>query len=95
MTEHDAESGYRVEFSSPARRDLHQVPPRIIPAIMEFVYGDLARWPRRVGKPMMFELEGTYSARRGPYRIVYEIKEERVVVLVLRVRHRADVYRPS
>jgi mRNA-degrading endonuclease RelE of RelBE toxin-antitoxin system len=33
-------------------------------------------------------------ARRGPYRIVYELDEERRRILVLRIDHRADVYRP-
>lgn len=87
-------SGYEVEFAGTARRDLRAVPPRIVPAIIEFVYGDLARQPRRVGKPLQRELEGLWGARRGPYRIIYEIVEERLVVIVVHVDHRADVYRP-
>lgn len=86
-------NAYRVEFASTARRDLRGVPPRIQPAIIEFVYGDLARQPRRVGKPLQRELEGLWSARRGPYRILYEIFDERLVVLVVHVDHRADIYR--
>lgn len=87
-------SGYEVEFAGTARRDLRAVPPRIVPAIIEFVYGDLARQPRRAGKPLQRELEGLWGARRGPYRIIYEIVEERLVVIVVHVDHRADVYRP-
>lgn len=87
-------SRHQVEFAATARRDLHGVPPRILPAIIEFVYGDLARNPRRVGKPLQRELEGLYSARRGPYRIVYEIHERRLLVVVIHVDHRADIYRP-
>lgn len=85
---------YRVELAGTARRDLHLVPPRIVPAIVEFIYGDLARQPRRVGKPLQRELEGLWGARRGPYRIIYEILDERVVVLVIHVAHRAQVFRP-
>ena len=85
---------YRVEFAGRARRDLRGIPPRILPAIIEFVYGDLARMPRRVGKPLQRELEGLWSARRGPYRIIYEIFEERLVVLVVHVDHRSDISRP-
>jgi len=84
---------YEVEFSGTARRDLGAIPPRIVPAIIEFVYGDLARQPRRVGKPLQRELEGLWSARRGPYRIIYDLVEERLVVIVIHVDHRADVYR--
>ncbi|MGJ3510124.1 type II toxin-antitoxin system RelE family toxin [Enemella sp. A6] len=85
---------YRVEFASTAQRDLRGVPPRIVPAIIEFAYGDLARSPRRVGKPLQRDLEGLWGARRGPYRLIYEIFDERLVVLVIHVAHRADVYRP-
>lgn len=85
--------GYEIIFSATARRDLHKMPPRIVPAIIEFVYGDLARNPQRVGKPLERELTGFHSARRGPYRIVYLINEEKIVVELLRIDHRADVYR--
>ena len=81
-------------FSPAARRDLQRVPPRIVPAIIEFDYGDLAREPRRVGKPLGRELEGSFGARRGSYRIIYDINNASEQVQVLRIDHRADVYRP-
>lgn len=83
----------RIEFASAARRDLHRVPPRIVPAIIEFVYGDLARNPHRVGKPLQRELDGLWSARRGHYRVLYEIYDYQLLVLVIHVDHRADIYR--
>ena len=85
---------YEVHLASPARRDLRRVPPRIVPAIVEFLYGELARKPKRVGKALERELEGYWSARRGPYRIIYRIDDDQLVVLVVNVDHRADVYRP-
>jgi mRNA interferase RelE/StbE len=87
--------GYDVIFTSTARRDLQKVPPRIVPAIVEFVFGDLAASPRRVGKPLERELSGSYGARRGPYCILYRIDEEDKRVTLLRIAHRADVYRPG
>jgi mRNA interferase RelE/StbE len=86
---------YEVRFTASAKRDLHRIPPRILPAIVEFAYGELAREPRRVGKPLQRELAGTFSARRGPYRLLYRIDDEAGRVYVLRVDHRADVYRQS
>jgi mRNA interferase RelE/StbE len=69
------------------------VPPRLVAAIVEFLYGDLADNPQRVGKPLARDLEGLHSARRGPYRVLYEIQDDELVVLVIRVEPRADVYR--
>ena len=46
--------------------------------------------PRRFHLP----LTGLWSARRGAYRIVYELNEAELVVDVIRIDHRADVYRP-
>ena len=86
---------FEVIFSPTARRDMASVPERVIPAIVEFVYGDLAAYPRRVGKPLERELAGSYSARRGSYRILYDIDDGKNQVSILRVAHRADVYRTS
>jgi mRNA interferase RelE/StbE len=73
------------------------VPERVVPAIIEFVYGDLASNPRRVGNPLERELAGPVSARRGSYRIQYDsdLDDAENLVSILRVAHRADVYRMS
>jgi mRNA-degrading endonuclease RelE of RelBE toxin-antitoxin system len=39
-------------------------------------------------------LEGLRSARRGAYRVIYEIEEAEHVVIVHRIDHRATAYRP-
>lgn len=44
------------------------------------------------GKPLQLSLQGLRSWRTGDYRIVYRVEAERVVVLVLAVGHRRDVY---
>jgi len=64
----------------------------MLSAVIEFAFGDVAREPHRVGKPLRRDLDGTYSARRGPYRILYRIDDD-VRVVIYRVDHRADVYR--
>jgi len=58
----------------------------------EFLYGPLAEEPNRVGKPLRFQLEGCWSARRGQYRVIYSINDDEVLVRVVRLSHRADVY---
>jgi len=46
----------------------------------------------RSGKPLKGELHGYWSYRMGVYRIIYRIEESEVVVSVLRVQHRKEVY---
>jgi mRNA interferase RelE/StbE len=78
---------------APARRQLDRLPVSVAAAVLETLEA-IASNPHRFGKPLRFELEGCWSARRGPYRVVYRIDDEARVVSVLAVAHRADVYRP-
>ncbi|MDR0283396.1 MAG: type II toxin-antitoxin system RelE/ParE family toxin [Propionibacteriaceae bacterium] len=68
------------------------LPPSVGAAVWQFVNGALADQPWRVGKPLRGELEGLWSARRGEYRVIYRVVGE--TVQIMRVGHRADVYRP-
>lgn len=76
-----------------AARDLDRLPERVLHAVIA-LFSALAESPARLGKPLAFELEGLFSARRGPYRVIYELDAERRVVTVVAVGHRSDVYRP-
>jgi mRNA interferase RelE/StbE len=51
--------------------------------------GPLLDNPHRVGKPLRFELDGYYSARRGQYRVIYRIDGHEVIVYVIKISHRA------
>lgn len=84
----DEPAPYQVRLSSAAQRDLGRIPPRYAVAIVEFVTGLLATNPQRMGKPLRNELEGLHGARRGDYRVLYQIIEADKVVLVVRIDHR-------
>ena len=86
--------GYAVAWTAPARRALGRLPEKVATAVVEFLYGSLADSPRRVGKPLNLGLEGLHSARRGDYRVIYRIDDNRHTVEVLAIEHRADIYRP-
>jgi len=75
-------------------RTLARLPEKAAAAAVEFLTGPLTHDPHRVGHPLRRELEGLWAARRGPYRVIYEIDEGANEVRVLRLEHRADVYRP-
>lgn len=85
---------WSVALSSAAVRSLDSVPPRVLPAVIEFLYGPLAQDPHRVGKPLRDDLAGLHSARRGSYRVLYEIDDGTQVVTVIRIAHRSAAYRP-
>lgn len=76
-----------------AERTLARINERVAAAVVEFMVGPLLDDPARVGKPLRRELAGYWSARRGAYRIVYRLDEERKELRVLRIEHRSDVYR--
>jgi len=77
-----------------AERGLARLPEKAAAAVVEFMVGPLTKDPKGVGHRLRGELEGLWAARRGPYRVVYEIDEPAREVRVLRIDHRADVYRP-
>lgn len=85
---------WRLSLAASAERSLDRLPPKIAVAMVEFILGPLLEAPRRVGHPLQRDLTGLWSARRGAYRIVYELNEAELMVNVVRIDHRTDVYRP-
>ena len=84
---------YELRLSRAARSALAEtLPESVAAAVWQFVSGPLLDNPHRVGKRLRFEIEGYYSARRGQYRVVYRIDEHEVIVDVIKISHRGDVY---
>jgi mRNA interferase RelE/StbE len=84
---------YTVVLSAAAKRAIERdLPETVAVAVVDFLFGPLAADPHRVGKRLRFDLEGYWSARRGQYRVIYSIHGEQVLVRVVRISHRADVY---
>jgi mRNA interferase RelE/StbE len=71
---------------------MSQLPESVAAAVVELLRAVAAN-PHRLGKPLHFDFEGSWSARRGPYRAIYRIDEEDRRILVMAVGHRSDVYR--
>lgn len=85
---------FELRLAPSAERTLKRLPESVAAAIAEFATGPLLENPFRVGKPLMREPAGYHVARRGDYRVIYRIDETAVTVRVVRIDHRADVYRP-
>jgi mRNA interferase RelE/StbE len=84
---------YEVRITPEGLRHLDRLPEKVRGAAVEAIFNTVAVNPQRAGKPLLGELEGLRSARRGDYRVIYEIDEAVNVVVVHRVQHRRDVYR--
>jgi len=84
---------YAIYLSPRARRALDaDLPEAVAAACVEFVFGPLAENPHRVGKSLRDALAGFYATRRGEFRVIYTIHEDRVAVRVVSIRHRRDAY---
>jgi mRNA interferase RelE/StbE len=82
-------------LTPPAQRALTgKLPEAVATAVIEFLTTALISQPARVGKPLRDDLAGVWSARRATYRVLYRIREDVREVIVLRVEHRRDAYRP-
>lgn len=89
----DGAAGYELRVTAPAQRQLARLPEGTAAAIVEFMLTALVDNPHRVGARLQRELAGLHSARRGAYRVIYEIDDDQQAVIVLRIDHRSRVYR--
>jgi len=85
---------YELKIAPTARRQLaEQLPESVAFAAYDFIVGPLLASPQRVGKRLRPPLDDRHSARRGTYRVLYRIDEDRHRVEVVGVFARSDAYR--
>lgn len=83
---------YTVEFRPAALRDLRQIPKQILLRIGRKI-DSLADNPRPPGIEKLSGGENSYRIRVGDYRILYEIRDTALLIIIVRARHRREVYR--
>ena len=88
------EPSFALRVTGSAERQLDRLPEGTAAAIVEFMLGALLENPHRLGGELQRELSGMRSARRGVYRIIYEIDDAEHLVIVHRIEHLATAYRP-
>jgi mRNA interferase RelE/StbE len=82
---------YRIVFRKSVAKDLRRIPNQDLRRILA-VIDSLSEEPRPSGVEKLSGQE-RYRVRQGSYRIIYEINDREVVVVVVKVGHRKDVYR--
>lgn len=85
-------ASYRIEWKSSAYKELQKLPRPMISKIVAAV-ADLSDDPYPSGVKKLIGSERSYRIRVGDYRVIYEIIENELIIEIIRVRHRKDVYR--
>ena len=84
-------ASYSLEIKRSAAKELAQLPPKDRGRIVARIQA-LAEDPRPVGAEKLSGQE-RYRIRQGDYRILYEIEDQVLRIMVVKIGHRRDVYR--
>jgi mRNA interferase RelE/StbE len=85
---------WKVEFDNRARKELRKLDPQTQDRILKWLRETLATSedPRRTGKSLKGRMKGLWRYRVGDYRIISQIQDENILILVVRIGHRRDIY---
>ncbi len=86
---------WTIEFDPRVEKDLRRIGPQAARRILDYLRDRVAvlEDPRQLGQPLKGPLVALWRYRVGDYRVVCELRDEVLVVLVLRIGHRKAVYR--
>lgn len=86
---------WTIEISDAAEREFKKLDRSTVRRIGNFIDSRLNGTddPRRIGKPLHGSLQNYWSYRVGDYRLICEIKDQKLVVLIVDIGHRSDIYR--
>jgi mRNA interferase RelE/StbE len=90
-----ASKTWQIEIARTAEKQIRKLDRVAQESIIRFLRERLqaAENPRHLGKPLHGNKGGLWGYRVGNYRLICDLQDERITVLVLRVGHRKDVYR--
>jgi mRNA interferase RelE/StbE len=86
---------WRIEITRTATKQITKLDRKAQESIVNFLRERLspAGNPRQWGKVLQGEKRGLWRYRAGDYRVIYDIQDLRMTILVLELGHRKDVYR--
>ena len=82
---------YKVEYTAAARKQLKKLPRDILPRIIHGIE-QLPENPRPEGVKKLSGYKDYYRLRVGDYRIVYSIQDEILVIMIIKIAPRKNVY---
>ncbi len=83
---------YKVLYKASVEKDFKQIDKTSQKRIISKIEKELAQNPKELGKPLKGQYRGLWTYRISEYRVVYKISEEEILILVLKIGHRKDVY---
>ena len=86
---------WKIEFERSAAREFRWLDPKVQRRIREFFQQRVlpAEHPRVSGKPLRGKHAELWRYRIGDYRVVVEIQDQYLLILIVRVGHRGEIYR--
>ena len=86
---------WTVEIAGAAERQLRKLDPPVRRRILDWLHDRIegCKNPRHFGEPLKGGREGLWRYRVGDYRILCDIRDDRLVVLAVAVGHRREIYR--
>ena len=83
---------WTIRYKKSVKKDLKKLPDKTKKLIRSAIEDRIAQDPLRHGIPLRGTLKKYFKYRLGDYRIVYGIEYDEVVILVVKIGHRKDVY---
>jgi mRNA interferase RelE/StbE len=83
---------YKVEFTRSAEKDLRRIDRQFVAGIVAAIES-LEGNPRPIGCTKLSGSDHTYRIRVGAYQVIYDIEDNHLLVLVIKVGHRKHIYR--
>ncbi len=83
---------YKVAYLDSVEEDLKKLDKAIARKILTRIETYLACDPKELGKPLKGEFQSYWRYRWGDYRVIYKISEREILITVLLISNRKDVY---
>lgn len=84
---------WRIKFDSRAVKELSKLDKNVQVRINQYIKTRLQIAPHDYGEPLQADLKGYWKYRVGDYRLICEIFDNEIIILVLRVGHRSKIYK--
>ena len=83
---------YKVVYLDSVEEDLKELDKSAARKILIRIETYLASNPKELGKPLKGHFQGFWRYRWGNYRVIYKISDREILILILRIGHRKDIY---